>query len=158
MKQKIVAGIVIPSMVIVGILSATSPRSNFGQTVIGWVSYWGYALEQSKIGSLLDLNIKNDCLNWKYEMTIHNRRNPILTGNYEVADDVFKKWTIRSDGINKKLFDALGIKYYARNTEFMPHHFSLNHKGMIEAAQRCYNAGVDFGGMKELNNFSKGFE
>lgn len=100
----------------------------------------------------LENTIKNACLEWKKENIAHLNSNPITTGNYEsLSDPVFQEYADKGDAITKKLFDALGINYVSGENQ-------NNLPGIMEAAKKCYNAGVDFGGMKELKEFSKGLK
>lgn len=100
--------------------------------------------------------IKSACIQYKEEMTAHNAFNPIVTGNYNhFADRIFLEWNAEGDEISKRLFSALGIRYISGQNRSVEEE-RANLSGLMQAAQKCYNAGVDFGGMKELKEFSKG--
>ena len=102
--------------------------------------------------------IKNACLTYKEEMTAHNNSNPMVTGNYDgITDPVLQEWAQNGDAINKRLFDAVGIAYSTADNRSMEQ-VRANAAGIMEAAQKCYNVGVDFGGMKELLEYSKGIK
>jgi hypothetical protein len=115
--------------------------------------------------SIFGGGIKPACEQWKKDIKEYTETNPVITGNYsDFNDPVFQEWTKKGDDINKRLFDSLGIKYHSIESwdtgNTTPNQFlnrtKENMTGMMEAMKRCYNAGVDFGGMKELKEFSKG--
>lgn len=108
--------------------------------------------------SIFGGGIKNACSNYKEEMTAHSNSNPVMTGNYnDLTDPVFQEWNTKGDEINKKLFSAVGIQYSSGENRSIEEAQS-NVAGLMKATQECYNAGVDFGGIKELKEFSKGFK
>jgi hypothetical protein len=109
--------------------------------------------------------IKPACEQWKKDIKEYADTNPVMTGNYNGFDDpVLQEWTKKGDDINRRLFAALGIKYHSIESRdignITPNQIlnrtQENMTGMMEAMKKCYNAGVDFGGMKELKEFSKG--
>lgn len=108
------------------------------------------------IVKIIGVGIKDACIEYKEKMAAHSENNPAITGNYtDFNDSVFQEWNQQGDAINKKLFDAVGIPYINaenRNIE----EARANVEGLMEAAKKCYNAGIDFGGMKELKEFSNG--
>lgn len=121
--------------------------------------------EISFLDSVLGGGIKSSCLEWKKDIKEYTETNPAITGNYsDFNDPVFQEWAKKGDDINKRLFDSLGIKYHSIESwdtgNTTPNQIlnrtKENMTGMMEAMKKCYNAGVDFGGMKELKEFSKG--
>jgi hypothetical protein len=132
---------------------------SLGAVATGLAIFFGTVIGRDQvtnfISSLWGGSIKTACIKYKEEMSSHANANPFLTGNYNsFADPVIKEWNEKGDAINKRLFDAVGISY---STGDEIEEAQKNIQGLMQAAQKCYNAGVDFGGMKELKEFSKGF-
>lgn len=131
-----------------------------GATATGVAIFAGTVIGREPIisffSSFFGGGVKNACIQYKEEMTAHSNSNPVMTGNYNnFTDSVFQEWNAKGDEINKRLFSALGINYISGESRGIEE-VQSNVAGLMKAAQECYNAGVDFGGMKELKEFSKG--
>ena len=90
--------------------------------------------------------IKSACLQYKEEMGAHANANPAISGSYNGSDDFTSRsteWIEKGDPINKRLFDAIGITYYGENERTLEQSQS-NVAGLIKAAKKCSNEGVDF--------------
>ena len=99
--------------------------------------------------------VKAACESYRYHMHEHNELNPLLSAKAgALGEEHYRAWLLEGALLNQRLFEAVGVAGRARAASGDAQ-ASLS-SGIIDAASRCYMAGVDFGAFEEDKDYEEG--